>query len=96
MEVLNDVLMETVPLITVFGTAAIGSITACVSCKLHDRKIAKKKALAKAKAAKARAAKRAKQAELARQRKWRADWDAYFKSEVALMEKETAPSASNT
>lgn len=96
MDVLTDCLRETVPLITVFGTAAIGSITACVSCKLHDRKIAKRKALAKAKAAKARAAKRARAAELARQRKWRADWDAYFKSEVALMEKETAPSGSNT
>lgn len=88
MDVLHDVLLETVPLAAVFGTAAIGSFTACITCKVHDRKIARQKAMAKAKAARIRAMKRAKAEEIRRRREWKADWIAFLNSEAAEMKKE--------
>jgi hypothetical protein len=88
MDTLHDVLMGSMPLIAVFGCSGIGSAVACFTCKMHDRKLAKQRAQAKAKAARVRAAKRARLAKLEQQRQWRADWDAYFASEVALMASE--------
>lgn len=84
MDVLHDVLMGSLPLIAVFGCSGIGSAVACFACRMHDRKLAKERAQAKAKAARAKAAKQARLARLEERRRWKAGWEAYFANEAMM------------